>query len=104
MEKPKNIKQFDHIGALMETVLDGVKKSIGQGLIQVWNHWEDAVGPVISEQTKPAAMKENLLLVHVADSAWLQELQYVKADMIQSINQTVGEAVVEDIKFKIGPV
>ena len=104
MEKPKNIKQFEHISTLMEAVLEGVKKNIGQGLIHIWNHWEEAVGPVLSEQIKPAAMKDKLLLVHVADSAWLQELQYIKADIIQSVNQTAGQGLVEDIKFKIGPV
>ena len=104
MVKTKNIKQFEPIGNLMEKVLDDFKKSIGQGLMEVWTIWERAVGPVLVEHTKPAAFKGRLLLVHVADSSWLQEVQFLKADIIQSINEELGADLVEDIKFKIGPL
>ena len=104
MEKRSRNQQFEHIGNLMGKVLADFKKSFGGDLLQVWDVWADAVGPVISEHTRPAAFKEKQLLVHVTDSTWLQELQFLKADIIQAVNEMVGAKSVEDIKFAIGPV
>ena len=36
--------------------------------------------------------------------AWLQQLRFLKADIIGKVNTCLGEALVGEIKFKIGPV
>lgn len=104
MKKTKHIKQFEHIGSLAEKVLGELKISMGKNFMEVWSNWEGAVGPAIDENTRPVALKHKLLMVHVADSTWLQELQFLKADIVQSINELLEDQVVEDIQFKIGPV
>jgi len=50
------------------------------------------------------AFKDALLLVHATDTVWLQELQFLKADIMESIHRELGKNLLEDIKFKIGPV
>jgi predicted nucleic acid-binding Zn ribbon protein len=42
--------------------------------------------------------------VSVSSSAWLQQLRFQKAEMIALVNAALGDARVEDIKFKIGAV
>jgi predicted nucleic acid-binding Zn ribbon protein len=53
---------------------------------------------------RPAAFKGKLLIVNVTDSAWLQQLWFLKKDIIGKVNGCLGEDLVEEIKFKIGPV
>ena len=104
MKNRKKNQQFEHIGNLMGGALEDFKKSIDHGLLQAWDVWADAVGPVMSEHTRPAAFKGKLLLVHVTDSTWLQELQYLKTDIIRAVNEALGADLVEDMKFAIGPI
>ena len=73
-------------------------------LVQVWDVWDEAVGEVIAANTRPAAFKGNLLIVHTSSSSWLQQLRFLKRDMIQNLNHCMGDALIKDIKFKIGPV
>jgi len=42
--------------------------------------------------------------VNVIDSAWLQQLWFLKKDIIRKVNDSLGEDLVGEIKFKIGPV
>jgi predicted nucleic acid-binding Zn ribbon protein len=73
-------------------------------LAQVWSLWDTAVGDVIAKNARPEAFKGKLLLVHVNSSAWMHQLQFLKKDMINKINAAFGKELVQDIKFKIGPV
>ena len=40
--------------------------------------------------------------VLVGGSVWMQELQFLKKDIITSLNELIEEDLVQDIKFKIG--
>lgn len=92
----------------IRTVLDGVLRSCRSDddvdMIQVWRLWKSAVGEVIAENTRPAAFKGRLLLVHAASSAYIHQLQFLKADLIARLNDALGRNLVADMTFKIGPV
>jgi hypothetical protein len=34
----------------------------------------------------------------------MQQLQFLKPELIEKLNETIGKEVVGDIRFKIGPV
>jgi len=42
--------------------------------------------------------------VHVSSSAWLHQLQFLKAELLNKLNDNLKNERIEDIKFKIGPV
>ena len=92
----------------IKTVLDGVLRSCRSDddvdMLQVWRLWKSVVGDVVAEYTRPAAFKGKLLLVHAVSSAYIHQLQFLKADLIARLNEALGREVVGDIKFKIGPV
>ena len=73
-------------------------------LVQVWQIWDDIVGDVIAQNAKPAAFKGPILLVHVASSTWIHQLQFLKREMIEQLNDALGKPLIEDLKFKIGPL
>ncbi len=93
-----------HIGSILNDVLKTLRPEADVGLVQVWQLWDDVVGRAIAENARPAAFKGKLLLVHVASSPWVHQLQFLKREIIEKLNAALGQNLIEDIKFKIGPV
>ena len=100
----KEKRSFVHIGNVIRDMLKNHRLETNTSLIRVWDVWEEAVGEVIATNTRPAAFKGDLLIVNATSSSWLQQLRFLKPEIIQKINHALGEVPVKDIKFKIGPV
>lgn len=97
-------RTFTPIGQVLESILDQCRSESG-GILQLAYLWEKAVGPPISDNAKPFAVKGSLLLVHVSSSVWLHQLRFLKAELMEKINLGLKKNQrIEDIKFKIGLV
>ena len=101
-DKRKGGTDFVHIGRVINDVLNIQRKDHDAELIQVWNLWDSIVGRAVAENARPAAFKGNLLLVNVSSSPWVQQLQFLKNDIIAKLNRALKKELVEEIKFKIG--
>lgn len=97
-------KEFAHIGGVMHEVVAGLRKRPEGDLTELWERWAEAVGPAVAENSRPAAVKGKVLTVNVTGSAWMQHLQFLKADLIARLNRALGEERVADIRFRVGPV
>lgn len=95
-------KEFVHIGHVLKAVLRTCRPAAEIELAGVWKIWDETVGPAIAQNAQPQAFKRRLLLVHVSNSTWMQQLRFLKKDLIVQLNQALGNACIEDIKFKIG--
>ena len=73
-------------------------------MTDVWDIWTRVMGEPLAQNTQPAAFKGKILLVHVSSSVWLHQLQFMKQDLIEKVNDACGCRLVEEIKFKIGPL
>ena len=103
--KPKKQKaKFEHIGSILSDVLKTYRRDSDADLVQVWQVWDKVVGDVIAQNARPAAFKGKLLLVHVSSSTWIHQLQFLKKEMMAKLNQAFGKEVINDLKFKIGPL
>jgi predicted nucleic acid-binding Zn ribbon protein len=100
----KKSKKSAHIGSILSDLLTTLRPEANGGLVRVWQLWDEVVGRAIAENARPAAFKGKLLLVHVASSPWIHQLQFLKGEIIQKLNAELGQDLIEDIKFKIGPV
>lgn len=100
---PKH-KDFFHIGDILNDSMKSFRREADTEMMQIWNHWNSAVGKTISENAQPAAFKGSELVVHVSSSPWIQHLQFLKKDIIAKINCAIGENMIKTIKFKIGSV
>ena len=102
MKRKKN-KNFSHIGDVIQNIITQSRAARPDSeMMQIWELWDDIVGPVIAENARPAAYKGDILLVHVTSSPWMQQLQFLKKDLIGKINAEFGKPLVGDIKLKIG--
>jgi predicted nucleic acid-binding Zn ribbon protein len=104
MTKSNKNREFVHIGDIINSVLKTCRHDSDEELSRVWSLWESAVGDIIAKNTKPEAFKGKLLLVHVNSTPWMHQLQFLKKDIINKVNQALGKELVQDIKFKIGPI
>ena len=92
------------IGSILPDVIRNCRRENDTGMTVVWDVWDHAVGSAVAENTRPAAFKGRLLLVHVASSVWLHQLQFMKQALVTKINAACQKQLVEDITFKIGPL
>jgi predicted nucleic acid-binding Zn ribbon protein len=71
---------------------------------QITEVWATVTGETITDNTKPHAIKGKLLYVNVTSSVWIQQLQYIKKDLIVRLNAVLGKEEIDNIKFKIGRI
>jgi len=102
--KRKTLKEFVHIGSVVNSVFRAARSGADADMMEVWNIWQDALGSAVAENARPAVFKGNLLVVHVSSSPWMQQLQFLKAEMIAKLNRALGQELIKEIKFKIGPL
>ena len=103
MARKKRKSEFVHIGNILGDVLQKYRHEMDAELLQVWQVWDSIVGEVIAQNAKPAAFKGQILLVNVTNSTWIHQLQFLKKEMIERLNNALGKPLIEDLKFKIGP-
>ncbi len=65
--------------------------------------WEKAVGPQIAAQSRPDIIKRDTLFVKVSSSVWMQQLHFLKAEIIGKVNELMAGTDLKDIRFSIGP-
>ena len=100
-DRPKQ-QNCEPLAGIIGEVLQDCQGGEGRNARAVWTFWDRVAGDTIARNAQPAAFKHRILIVHVSNSAWLQELHFRKKALIAELNQAAGSCVVEDILFKIG--
>ena len=70
-------------------------------LVEAWN---ESVGKGIAAHTYPFKFRNNTLFVRVSNSVWMQQLQFMKQDIIDKVNPAFGNRTVKNIHFSIGKI
>lgn len=69
---------------------------------RVLTEWTELVGPKIASRTRPYGVNERVLVIEVASSAWLHELNLLKAQILTGLVDRIGEPrLFDDLKFKL---
>ncbi len=63
--------------------------------------WSKAVGEDISERTNPVSIRNGILFVGVTNSMWLQQLIFMKSEILAKLNEKLGGDFVKDIHFRV---
>ena len=66
--------------------------------------WSDVAGPRVAARTRAEAFRNGAFTVRVDGAAWLNELTYLRADLLARLNQHLGGGVVREIRFLPGTV
>ncbi len=64
--------------------------------------WNQCVSAEIAKQTEPVKVSNRILVVETKSPVWAQELNFLKKDIMDLINQRAGYPAIRDIRFKAG--
>ncbi len=100
-ENKKKSASLTPIGDILEKALYRYRPAGDLEMVRIWEHWEKAVGRVVAQNAKPAAFRNDTLIVNVSSSVWMQQLQFLEADIISNVNGCLQKERVRKLKFKI---
>lgn len=64
--------------------------------------WSDLVGPKIASRTRAYGVYDRVLVIEVASSAWLHELNMLKAQILAGLHERMGQPrLFDDLRFKL---
>lgn len=92
------------VGELLSKWLQRRKIDTDLDLHRLRNEWVELVGDRLGVRTWPKRLRDGLLTVNVASSAWQNELTFLRVDLVKRINETMDGARVKAIRFSVGPV
>jgi hypothetical protein len=64
--------------------------------------WPQAVGDQIASKTQPDCFKNGILFVRTVSSVWVQQLHFMKREVLEKLNQLSGKQLVREIHFHVG--
>src|SRR3989338_8014148 len=71
---------------------------------QIWYIWDKVVGHHIANVAQPEDIKGKTLFVNVRDNILLRQLKFLESMMVNKLNTTIGETVINKIYFKLGEI
>ncbi len=87
---------------ILQGVLSGANLKFNHVDSEIWEVWDEVVGPAIADHTHPSNITKKKLKVNVSESIWLQELEYVSDTIKEKLNQRLGRNAVDKIVFRLG--
>jgi predicted nucleic acid-binding Zn ribbon protein len=97
-------KKIHRIGKVLQKTLRRMDLQVKLEGYRVWLFWHDIVGEQIAKRTQPERLTNGILFVRVSSSTWMQQLQTMKPILLEKIRGRVKDAVIEDIRFRLGKV
>lgn len=68
------------------------------------NRWTEIVGERVAAKTQPQALRDQILTVAVANSAWLNELSFMRGTILRQIQDLLPPRAVEGIRLVAGTI
>ncbi|MEF2145541.1 MAG: DUF721 domain-containing protein [Desulfovibrionaceae bacterium] len=89
------------VGEAMKSVLDRLDGKGSLKLVRLWRNWDKVIGAETSRMARPLGRRGSTLLLWCADSAAAQELTYFAPQIIQKVNDFLGEEFFDKVRFEL---
>lgn len=86
------------IGSVLKSY--GIAKEVREHRLIM--HWHKVVGPRIAGKTTPDGLDKGVLWVRVDSSAWMHQLSFLRAEIVEKANELCGSKVITDVRFHLG--
>lgn len=87
------------VGELVSRYLDRKGLTAKVEAASVVPEWDTLVGPGIAAVTRPIRVSDGTLIVGVATSAWMMELNLMKAELMRRLNAGKRAGRIEQVVF-----
>ena len=95
MAKTGPVKVDSVLAGLLEK--HGVRRQVER--MSVLELWPDIVGEQLAKVTRAKGLDDATLFVEVRNSSWLMELNMMKGDFLERVNERIQEVPLERIVF-----
>lgn len=94
------LKQAQSITSLLGEMLK--KPGIGEQITrhQAWLIWDQIVGKQIAARARPLRLRQGTLEIQVDHPVWMQQLQMMKTQILDKINERVPAAGITDLYLR----
>ena len=99
--KTRRLHGFESMGSILRDTLQPYREQYSDKLDLLLGKWPVVAGAVLALHCRPFALKERKLFVKVDGAAWLHHVQFLKADLIASVNREIPSLTIDDIHFKV---
>ncbi len=93
---------FDSFSSILDAVAQRLGLSARLVEQRIARDWVDIVGEQIAVHTRPEQIRGRRLSVLVDHSVWMQQLSFLKPDLLRRIRVHTGGEAVQDLLFRIG--
>ncbi|MBI4211536.1 MAG: DUF721 domain-containing protein [Deltaproteobacteria bacterium] len=71
---------------------------------RLWSKWTKIVGDAVAAHTSPGKWNRGDVVIYVENASWLQELQYMKVEVLSRIRREFPTHGVRTVRFEVGKV
>ncbi len=92
------------VGNVLQSKLTSLGLSSAVNLSAIRKAWRNVAGAKVAGNAWPNAYRDQTLHLTVANSIWMNELTFLKGQMIENLQNAFPNLIFNDIRFKIGKV
>jgi hypothetical protein len=79
-----------------------LEKRLGE--VEIWRVWDRVAGKQIASKARPSKLYGGVLTVVVSSAPWMQQLNFLKRDLVERLNAATGGDLIKDIYLKAGRI
>lgn len=97
--KPK----FSVGSEVLQSLFENGKSPLSEQFMRwkLWAQWEEYVGPTVAQNAEPVSYHRGVLYLWVRNSAWMQQMIFMKDPIQNAINTKLGRNFVRGIRFTL---
>jgi predicted nucleic acid-binding Zn ribbon protein len=94
----------ESIAAAMQPLIERLDREGHFGIVRLIKAWPDIVGETIARRTEVASLKFHTAVVKVSSAMWIQELNLMRAQILERLREHLGYDTVRELRFVRGAI
>lgn len=88
---------------VLQKIFEGGSSPLSKQFIRwkMWSKWDQVVGPTLAKQTEPVGLQQQVLWVWVPHSTVLQQMHFLKDNILQAVRKSYPQLNVQEIRFTL---
>ncbi len=106
MKKPARppMKRAARAGSIVAELFASRGQTDKMRQYRAWQVWDKVVGAQIARHARPLRMRDRVLEVRVDQPVWMQQLRMMAPQILQKLNNALGEQLIDEIYWRRGNV
>lgn len=89
------------IGPSVRRIVGGLAGDRDSDIVAVLGCWDTVVGDHVAAHARPRRLSDGVLRVEVDEPGWATQLKYLRATIVERVNETVGSDIVSSIELRV---